>query len=96
MLKECKRLTGRLPKEFNDIVRMLIRPYIVITKEVYEDLIAFTAKTEIRRVTDFIDYKGKVYTFGESCGIHELMEIRHEHVKKIRDKTYALECKENK
>lgn len=62
----------RLPKDFTAAVNMLTRPYIPITKEQYDQIVAMTK-------SDFVLCSGIFCTFGTADGGFALMPIAPKH-----------------
>jgi hypothetical protein len=73
-----KPLKGRVPSDFCEAVATLTRPYIAISKEVYEKV--------FNEGSDYFKYKEKVVTFGTADGGYALMPLQSKYANKILDK----------
>lgn len=63
---------GHLPKDFTKAVDMLERPYLPISKELYEDIKEATKKAD----TDFIICEGAKCTFGNADDGYAIMPLK--------------------
>jgi len=71
---ECRKLRlypAVLPNNFHDAVKMLNRPYEVISKKVYEYLLRKLKKTGY----DCFMYKGQIVTIGNADGGYAIMPL---------------------
>ncbi len=60
----------RLPRGFHNAMRHIMRPYIPITKDQYDEIMRETAELN----SDIIKHKsGMLYTFGNADGGYALM-----------------------
>ncbi len=57
---------------FSDIVKHLVRPYIPISKNEYDEIVE---KAELLN-SDFVEMNGKIYTFGNADGGYALMPYK--------------------
>ena len=58
---------------FSDIVKHLVRPYIPISKDEYDEIVE---KAELLN-SDFVEMNGEIYTFGNADGGYALMPYKN-------------------
>ncbi len=86
---ELKPLKGRI-KNGEDVIKKLTRPYTVIPREFYDEIISQKIKT------DFYIYGDKVITFGSADSGFALMPFQDEYAKMILDNHKKLLLKTKK
>ena len=82
-LKSLKPYPARLPKDFKKAVAMLTRPYIPITEEYYNHLLA---QLDREKCNCFIMENGHIVTVGTADGGYAIMPLRPQEELKIRGK----------